>query len=222
MWIQTGVTVRKRLSWVLTSVTLTFCMDIILVIGNKSWKFHDDTMMGTLSKRCHGRTDRQTEIATLKAAWSQLKKAGHRVFFQLMINDEFMKISVCQVSSYLRRPFLFSADFTIFNQTIVIIIPNIAIFRIIWKPHRMKVSSLSAIHSGVLVSGSGIQCLIHNRPVLVSVGNWYRRDLCLVTCEWLSFDSVNIDSKYFGSSFLLYLQYNFNAFVLMISSILNR
>ena len=28
MWIQTGVTVRKRLSWVVTSVTLPFCMDL--------------------------------------------------------------------------------------------------------------------------------------------------------------------------------------------------
>ena len=28
-------------------LTLTFCMDITSVIGNNSWKFHDDTMMGT-------------------------------------------------------------------------------------------------------------------------------------------------------------------------------
>ena len=28
-------------------LTLTFGMDITLVIGNNSWKFHDDTMMGT-------------------------------------------------------------------------------------------------------------------------------------------------------------------------------
>ena len=47
LWIQTGVTVWKRLSWVLTSVTLTFRMDVTSVIGNNSWKFHDDTMMGT-------------------------------------------------------------------------------------------------------------------------------------------------------------------------------
>ena len=31
----------------LWSLTLTFCMDITFVIGNNSWKFHDDTMMGT-------------------------------------------------------------------------------------------------------------------------------------------------------------------------------
>ena len=47
--IQTGVMVWKQLSCVLTSVTLTliFCMDITSVIGNNSWKFHHDTMMGT-------------------------------------------------------------------------------------------------------------------------------------------------------------------------------
>ena len=28
-------------------LTLTFRMDITFVIGNHSWKFHDDTMMGT-------------------------------------------------------------------------------------------------------------------------------------------------------------------------------
>ena len=52
MWIQTGVTVRKWLSCDLcdldlSPLTLTFCMDLTLVIGNNSWKFHDDTMMGT-------------------------------------------------------------------------------------------------------------------------------------------------------------------------------
>ena len=28
-------------------LTLTFCMDVIFVIGNNSWKFHDNTMLGT-------------------------------------------------------------------------------------------------------------------------------------------------------------------------------
>ena len=28
-------------------LTLTFCMDVTFVIGNNSWKFHDDTMIGT-------------------------------------------------------------------------------------------------------------------------------------------------------------------------------
>ena len=58
-------------------LTLTFCMDVTFVIGNNSWKFHDDTMMGTWWKRCDGRTDRrtdrQTDWTSHIAAWSQLK-----------------------------------------------------------------------------------------------------------------------------------------------------
>ena len=65
MWIQTGVTVRKRLNGVMTSVTLTLCMDITSVNGDISWKFQDDTMTGTLSKTCGGRTER----SVLRAAW---------------------------------------------------------------------------------------------------------------------------------------------------------
>ena len=46
-------------------LTLTICMDITFDHGNNSWKFHDDTMMGTWWKRCDkrtdGRTDRQTD-----------------------------------------------------------------------------------------------------------------------------------------------------------------
>ena len=62
-------------------LTWTFCMDVTSVIGNNSWKFHDDTMMGTYSKRCDGQTDRQTDGQTdrqmdwtiHRTAWSQLK-----------------------------------------------------------------------------------------------------------------------------------------------------
>ena len=56
-------------------------MDITLDHGNNSWKFHDDTMMGTWWKRCDRqtdrRTDRQTENTICRAAWSQLKTIGH-------------------------------------------------------------------------------------------------------------------------------------------------
>ena len=44
----------ETLIWVLASanldfwpLTLNFCIEITSVIGNHSWKFHDDTMMGT-------------------------------------------------------------------------------------------------------------------------------------------------------------------------------
>ena len=58
-------------------LTLTFGMDVTFVIGNNSWQFHDETMMGTWWKRCDGRTDGQTDRRTdwtsHTAAWSQLK-----------------------------------------------------------------------------------------------------------------------------------------------------
>ena len=44
----------------LRPLTLTFCMDITLVNDNHCWKFHDDTMRGTLSKRCDRQTHKQT------------------------------------------------------------------------------------------------------------------------------------------------------------------
>ena len=40
-------------------LTLTSYMDLTLVVGNNSWKFHDDTMMGTYRKSM---TDGQTDI----------------------------------------------------------------------------------------------------------------------------------------------------------------
>ena len=52
-------------------------MDITFDHGINSWKFHDDTMMGTWWKRCDrqtdGRTDRRTDWTSHIAAWSQLK-----------------------------------------------------------------------------------------------------------------------------------------------------
>ena len=50
--------------FVSTSMTLTFCTDNTFVNGNHSWKFHDNTMTGTLWKRCHTQTDRQTNRQT--------------------------------------------------------------------------------------------------------------------------------------------------------------
>ena len=81
MWIQTGVRVRKRLSWVLTSVTLTFelwpwpfawtsLLTMVIIPENfmmiRWWKHGEK-----------GVTDRQTENTICRAAWSQLKTIGH-------------------------------------------------------------------------------------------------------------------------------------------------
>ena len=54
-------------------MTLTFCMKNPFVIGNNSWKFCDDTITGTLWKRCDRQTDGRTERGVLRAASSQLK-----------------------------------------------------------------------------------------------------------------------------------------------------
>ena len=81
MWIQTGVGVRKRLSWVLTFVTLTFD----LWPWSFAWTSHLSMlitekflMIRTWWKGAtDGRTDRQTEGQTdwtsHIAAWSQLE-----------------------------------------------------------------------------------------------------------------------------------------------------
>ena len=89
MWIQTGVRVRKRLSWVLTSVTLTFdlwpwpfawTLLLTMVITPENfmmirWWEHGEK--GVTDRRTDRRTDRQTENTICRAAWSQLKITGH-------------------------------------------------------------------------------------------------------------------------------------------------
>ena len=85
MWIQTGVTVRKRLSWVLTSVTLTFdlwpwpfawTLLWSLVITPENFmmiRWWEHSQKGVTDRQ----TDGQTENTICRAAWSQLKTIGH-------------------------------------------------------------------------------------------------------------------------------------------------
>ena len=92
MWIQTGVTVRKRLSWVVTSVTLTFDLWpwpfawtslLTMVITPENfmmirWWEHGEK--GVTDRRTDGQTDRRTagrtENTICRAAWSQLKTSS--------------------------------------------------------------------------------------------------------------------------------------------------
>ena len=81
MWIQTGVTVRKQLSWVVTSVTLTFDLwpwpfawisPLSLVITPENFvmiRWWKHSQKGVTDRQ----TDRQTENTIHRAAWSQLK-----------------------------------------------------------------------------------------------------------------------------------------------------
>ena len=73
MWIQTGDTVRKRLSWVMTSVTLTFdlrpwhfvwALHLSLVITSENFMmiwWWEHRQKGVTDRQTDGQTDRQTE-----------------------------------------------------------------------------------------------------------------------------------------------------------------
>ena len=81
MWIQTGVTVRKRLSWVVISVTLTFDLwpwpfawtllwALVIIPENFMMiRWWEHSQKGVTDRR----SDRQTENTICRAAWSQLK-----------------------------------------------------------------------------------------------------------------------------------------------------
>ena len=89
MWIRTGVTVRKRLSWVVTSVTLTFDLwpwsfawtlpwSVVITPENFMMiRWWEHSQKGVTDRQTDGQTDRQTENTIHRAAWSQLKTIGH-------------------------------------------------------------------------------------------------------------------------------------------------
>ena len=85
MWFHTGVTVRKWLSWAVTSVTLTFdlwpwpfvwtsLLSLVTTPENfvmiRWWKH---CQKGVTDRQTDGRTDTQTDWTIHRAAWSQLK-----------------------------------------------------------------------------------------------------------------------------------------------------
>ena len=100
MWIQTGVTVRKSLNWVLTSVTLTFDIwpwpfawvsRLSLVITPENcmmirWWEHS-AKKGVTDGRTDGRTDRPKERSVLRAASSQLKTVS--ILTAMVLRGEF-------------------------------------------------------------------------------------------------------------------------------------
>ena len=106
MWIQIGVTVRKRLNWVMTSVTLTFDLWpwpfawtslLSLVITPENfvairWQEHSEKGVTDrqTDRQTDGRTDGQTERGVLRAAWSQLKI--FRCYIQLKCKHKLLGI----------------------------------------------------------------------------------------------------------------------------------
>ena len=73
MWIQTGVTVRKRLSWVVTSVTLTFDLWPWPFAWTLPWSVvitpENFVMIRWWEQSQKGVTDRQTDGQTDRQVW---------------------------------------------------------------------------------------------------------------------------------------------------------
>ena len=104
MRIQTGVTVRKRLSWVVTSVTLTFdlwpwsfawTLLLSLVITPENFmmiRWGEHSQKGVTDGRTDRQTDRRTENTICRAAWSQLT-IGHLYYATSRSMHHFVAIS---------------------------------------------------------------------------------------------------------------------------------
>ena len=85
MWIHTGVTVRKRLSWVLRYVTLTFdlwpwpfawtsLLSLIMTPENFMMiRWWEHSQKGVRDRQTDRQTDGRTDWTIHRAAWSQLK-----------------------------------------------------------------------------------------------------------------------------------------------------
>ena len=100
MWIQTGVTVRKWWSWVVTSVTLTFDLWswpfawtplLSLVITPENFmmiRWWEHSQKGVTDRQTYGQTDGRTDWTIHRAAWSQLKNTSK------ILKRKFAKITV--------------------------------------------------------------------------------------------------------------------------------
>ena len=127
MWIQTGVRVRKRLSWVLTSVTLTFDLWpwpfartslLTMVITPENfmmirWWEHGEKCVtdGQTDRRTDdGRTDWTSHIA----AWSQLKTIGHLYYATSSSMHNFVAIGEFKLELQFRNA-QFGSKSTIFR-----------------------------------------------------------------------------------------------------------
>ena len=86
MWIQTGVTVRKQLSWVLTSVTLTFdlwpwpfawtsLLSLVITPENFMIRWWEHSQKGVTDRQTDGRTDgKYHSLSCLVAAKKYLRR----------------------------------------------------------------------------------------------------------------------------------------------------
>ena len=89
MWIQTGVTVRKRLSWLLTSVTLTFDLWpwpfawtslLSLVITPENFmmiRWWEHSQEGVTDRQTDGRTEKYLIISWYLHVWNGVAVAAY-------------------------------------------------------------------------------------------------------------------------------------------------
>ena len=122
MWIQTGVTVRKRLSWVVTSVTLTFDLwpwpfawtllwSLVITPDNFMMiRWWEHSQKGVTDRQ----TDGQTENTICRAAWSQLKTIGHLFYSTSSFVYHFVAIGVFKLELQSRNA-PFGSNSTIFR-----------------------------------------------------------------------------------------------------------
>ena len=98
MWIQTGVTVRKRSSWVVTSVTLTFDLWpwpfawtslLSLVITPENFmmiRWWEHSQKGVMDGQTDRQTDRRMDWTIHRAAWSQLKIVCNLMYHYILLH----------------------------------------------------------------------------------------------------------------------------------------
>ena len=115
MWIQTGVTVRKPLSWVVTSVTLTFDLWPWPFVWTLLWSlvitpenfmmipWWEHSQKGVTDRRTDGQTDGQTENTICRAAWSQLKTIGHLFYATSSFVHHFVAIGEFKLELRVRK-----------------------------------------------------------------------------------------------------------------------
>ena len=108
MWIQTGVTVWKRLGWVLTSVTLTFDLWpwpfawaslLSLVVSPEKFmiRWWEHSQKGVTDRQTDGLTNGRTDWTIHRAAWSQLKMQHYSL---TVITGTIPKVAYVYVKSH--------------------------------------------------------------------------------------------------------------------------
>ena len=164
MWIQTGVTVRKWLSWVVTSVTLNFDLwpwpfgwtlpwSLVITPGNFMMiRWWDHSQKGVTDRRM----DRRTETTIHRAAWSQLKTFHSQeciLNYHLQngchfVQEEICKIyqTACDINSVLRCTHGIPPEKPWKRQ------PDLAVSRYKWTP--VSCTGVAAFHLAACVCTS--------------------------------------------------------------------